>query len=137
VALAMFRPHLGAVPVITFAIVSTLVILWQASTKVTYIARRDSDGIYVETRNRLFKSTRRLLLHRYADITAVELRSRVNPNAAHPGVSPMGAYLHYDVVLRKGERSEVFWYTRYPECAEQIAERIASFASVRWQTPPS
>jgi hypothetical protein len=130
VALALFRPHLGFVPMIAAAVFSAAAITYRVSTKVTFIARRDADGIYVESRNRILRTTRRRLLHRYADIAAVELRPRVNPNALHPGASPMGAYAHYDVLLRKGRRSVLLWYTRHPQCAEHIAGRIASFAGV-------
>jgi hypothetical protein len=56
------------------------------------------------------------------------VRSRVNPNAARPGVSPMGSYTHYDVLLDDGKRVRMLWYTKYPDCALHIAGQIAAFA---------
>lgn len=127
---ALFRRHVDPLAVLAAAVAGAGVMAYRVSTQVTFIALRGGDGIYVETRNRILRTTRRRLLHRYADIDGVELRSRVNPNALKPGLSPTGAYLHYDVVLRKGQHAALFWYTRYPECAEQIAAAIAAFANV-------
>lgn len=84
----------------------------------------------METRNLLLRVRRRRLRHSFSEIVAVELRSRVNPNALRPGASPTGAYLHYDVVLRKADGPTLLWYTRYADAAVHIARTVATFATV-------
>jgi hypothetical protein len=123
----LFRRHVDGATVIAVSLIAGLVLAWRITTQVTFIAMRDGDAIFVETRNRLLRWTRRSVLHRYGDIRSIALGSRVNPNAAHPGASPTGAYLHYDVVLETAAGARLLWYTRYRDCAEQIARRLSEF----------
>lgn len=131
----VFHPYVTWTRAAPGAVLVTLLFARSFTTQVTYVALRSADGIYLETKNRVLRTRRRRLLHAYADIDAVRLRSRVNPNAAVPGASPTGAYVHYDVLLEKRGGSSLLWYTRYPESAVQIAGAIAAFADVPVMNP--
>lgn len=124
-----FRGHVRIVDAIVFGLICAAFAIHQLAVQQTLIAVRSADGIYGEVRNRILRTRRRRLMHRYADVTHVRVRSRVNPNAASPGASPAGAWLHYDVLLEKGGRPHLLWYTRYPEQARRIATTVASFCN--------
>ena len=124
----LFAAHLSIASAVLAATVAAAVWSYRVTTEVTLIILRQSTGIFIETRNPLLGLRTCRPLHLFGEITAVEVRSRLNPNSLYPGASPTGAYVHYDVSLRKANGRSLLWYTRYSDAAGHIARTIAAFA---------
>lgn len=119
----LFRAHVDLRVATVVALGAAVAWAYQVTTQVTLVVH--GEGITVERRNRVLRMTRRRLVHRFADIDGVEVRSRTAKGK-----------LYYDVVLRKGARDVVFWSTIFETSAEHIAGAIARFVSLP-STPPA